>query len=56
MPEHFRLLISEPSSGTVALVLQVLKQRVSRQRGKTKSGTESAAEVEPSPAFWQRRY
>jgi len=30
MPEHFHLLISEPVKGNVARVMQVLKQRVSR--------------------------
>src|SRR5262245_54880881 len=43
MPEHFHLLISEPSAGRVALVMHVLKQRVSRQCGKRKSGTKSGA-------------
>jgi putative transposase len=32
MPEHFHLLIGEPDDGKVALAIQVLKQRVSRQR------------------------
>src|SRR5690349_14568167 len=31
MPEHIHLLISEPAKGTPSTVLQVLKQRVSRQ-------------------------
>jgi putative transposase len=30
MPEHLPLLISEPAKRNVALVMQVLKQRVSR--------------------------
>ncbi|MGH9737267.1 MAG: transposase [Candidatus Acidiferrales bacterium] len=30
MPEHIHLLISEPNIGTLSLVMQVLKQRVSR--------------------------
>jgi putative transposase len=29
MPEHFHLLIGEPSKRNIALVMQVLKQRVS---------------------------
>jgi REP element-mobilizing transposase RayT len=37
MPEHFHLLISEPRIGKLSLVMQVLKQRVSRRcRGKRK--------------------
>jgi putative transposase len=31
MPEHFHLLISEPRIGKISLVMQVLKQRVSRR-------------------------
>ena len=31
MHEHFHLLINEPKVGTPSLVLQVLKQRVSRK-------------------------
>jgi len=31
MPEHFHLLMGEPKVGTPSLVLQVLKQRVSRK-------------------------
>ena len=31
MPEHFHLLISEPTKRNVAVAMQVLKQRVSRR-------------------------
>ena len=31
MPEHVHLLISEPLRGTPSIVMQVLKQRVSRR-------------------------
>ncbi len=31
MPEYFHLLIGEPDDGNVAVAMQVLKQRVSRQ-------------------------
>jgi putative transposase len=44
MPEHVHLLISEPEHGSLALVLQMLKQVVSR---KLRTGA--------SP-FWQARY
>jgi putative transposase len=58
MPEHFHLLISEPSQRNVALVMQVLKQRVSRRcRRKKKSGNQMTLWATPLVrAFWQRRY
>jgi putative transposase len=31
MPEHIHLLIGEPDDGTIAVIMQVLKQRVSHQ-------------------------
>jgi putative transposase len=45
MPEHVHLLVNEPRRGTLATVLQVLKQMTSR---KLKEPGE--------PQFWQRRY
>ncbi len=45
MPEHVHLLVSEPERGELCVVLQMLKQIVSRKLG--------AATREP---FWQRRY
>jgi len=58
MPEHFHLLISEPAKKTVAAVMQVLKQKVSRQRRKKWKSTSQVARWEPElpRAFWQRRY
>ena len=58
MPEHFHLLISEPTKKTVAMVMQVLKQRVSRRcRRKRKSANQMALwDAEPPRSFWQRRY
>jgi putative transposase len=44
MPEHFHLLIGEPRIGTPATVMQVLKQRVSRE------------ERAFHETFWQRRF
>ena len=32
MPEHIHLLIGEPDDGSIAVIMQVLKQRVSYQR------------------------
>jgi putative transposase len=45
MPEHIHLLIGEPEHGSLAIVLQILKQRTSR-RLKSKG----------TAAFWHRRY
>src|SRR5712671_6299653 len=39
MPEHFHLLISEPAKRNVALVMQVLKRRVSRRCRRKKKST-----------------
>ncbi len=63
MPEHVHLLLSEPKKGTLAKLLQVLKQRVSRamRGGKRRrvSGQLSLAFPESLAGlrrFWQRRY
>ena len=45
MPEHVHLLTNEPRNGTLAIALQVLKQRASK---KLKHPNE--------PHFWQPRY
>jgi putative transposase len=45
MPEHVHLLVNEPRLGTLATVLQVLKQKTSK---KLKNAEDSQ--------FWQRRY
>jgi putative transposase len=63
MPNHIHLLLSEPARGTPFTVMQVLKQRVSRQlRGKKRGGTKNQlllpfGEKEALPRqFWQRRF
>jgi putative transposase len=58
MPEHFHLLISEPAKRNVAMVMQVLKQRVSRRCRRKKKTTDRMILWEnlPPRAFWQRRY
>ncbi len=64
MPEHIHLLISEPAKGTPSTVLQVLKQRVSRQLRRHRRKRVSAAQLnlrflgseESLPQFWQRRF
>jgi putative transposase len=68
MPEHVHLLISEPRKGTPSTVMQVLKQRVSREARRRRRRTvpqaqlrfnfgESAGErLAALPQFWQRRF
>lgn len=46
MPEHVHLLISEPERKTLAIVIQMLKQLVTRQLRSSNRGE----------ALWQRRY
>jgi putative transposase len=45
MPEHVPLLISEPARGTPSTVMQVLKQRVSRQMRRKTRKRPSAAQL-----------
>jgi putative transposase len=64
MHEHFHLLINEPKVGTPSLVLQVLKQRVSRKlrqrRRKRRCSSQLRLWQESSTtglrSFWQRRF
>jgi putative transposase len=63
MPEHVHLLISEPECLTPSRVLQVLKQRVSRElRGKRRGTSgepfrfEDSEEGSELRRFWQRRF
>jgi putative transposase len=63
MPEHVHLLISEPRAGTPSTVMQVLKQRVSRELRRKKRSTHPgqlslpfADRVAALPHFWQRRF
>jgi putative transposase len=58
MPEHFRLLITGPRSKTLAIAMQVLKQRVSRRaRRKLSRVPQPRLWEEPQlPTFWQPRY
>ena len=63
MPEHVHLLISEPNFGTPSLVMQVLKQRVSRalrKRGRKASPSQmhlwNDESLSQYPRFWQRRF
>jgi putative transposase len=63
MPEHVHLLLSEPRKGTLAKLLQVLKQRVSRamRRRRTRRASGQLSLAFPASCaelrgFWQRRY
>ena len=47
MPEHVHLLLSKPESGNLSIVVQVLKQIVSRKVSASEQHVES---------FWQRRF
>jgi len=52
MPEHVHLLIGEPDDGSVAVVMQVLKQRVSHQY---LSRARPLAQDAVPPSFWLPR-
>ena len=60
MPEHVHLLMSEPRRGTPSTMLQMLKQRVSREmrRGdpKTHPHTPRVGHPEGLRQFWQARF
>ncbi len=63
MPEHIHLLISEPKKGTPSTVMQVLKQRVSRQLrcGQARHGGSAQLRLRfggesELRQFWQRRF
>ncbi len=63
MPEHIHLLIGEPKVGTPSTVMQVLKQRLSRELRRRKrrvpAGQLALPFAQPGgglPHFWQRRF
>jgi putative transposase len=63
MPEHVHLLIGEPAKVSPSVVVQVLKQRVSRALRQRKRpttvqeiGLPSLAEQSREAGFWQRRF
>ena len=59
MPEHFHLLIGEPTQGTLSKVMQVLKQRVSRRirwkRRQNNRNQQLLFKDDEPPSFWQPR-
>jgi putative transposase len=55
MPEHVHLLISEPERGTVATVMQVLKQRVAHRLLPRPDRVQASLWVEEEH-LWQKRY
>jgi putative transposase len=62
MPEHVHLLIGESEEANPSVVVQVLKQRVSRRlrgrgRGKSSAGQMSLwKDAAVHRSFWQRRF
>ncbi|MGH9682619.1 MAG: REP-associated tyrosine transposase [Candidatus Acidiferrales bacterium] len=64
MPEHIHLLVSEPRIGTPSLVMQVLKQRISRELRRRKHRHGAVAQLrmrfdgaeDRLPQFWQPRF
>ena len=64
MPEHIHLPISETRKGTPSIVMQVLKQRVSREIRRRRRTLVPAGQLSlrfgdgPAalPQFWQRRF
>ena len=63
MPEHVHLLVGEPKIGTPSTVMQVLKQRVSRELRRRKRRALPGQLALPFaeadgllPHFWQRRF
>jgi len=63
MPNHVHLLMSEPKKGSPSTVLQMLKQRVSRNMRKTKAPAPRGQLRMPFPRlvselphFWQPRF
>ena len=64
MPEHIHLLIGEPAKGTPSTVMQVLKQRVSRQFRRKPRKKVSCLQLrlpfrhthDSLPQFWQPRF
>jgi putative transposase len=62
MPEHVHLLISEPRKGTPSTVMQLLKQRVSREMRKRRRKQVAGqfkfqfGREDSLPQFWQRRF
>ncbi len=58
MPEHFHMLVSEPKTKSLSIVMQVLKQRVSQKCRQRRRRTKQMdlGEAESPPAFWQTRY
>jgi putative transposase len=58
MPEHFHLLVTEPKRVKLSVMMQVLKQRVSRlsRQNKANSNQMPLWKVHVPRAFWQKRY
>jgi putative transposase len=55
MPEHIHLLIGEPDERSVAVTMQVLKQRVSR-RSLARGRSRLPQDADPPPFWYPRSY
>jgi putative transposase len=63
MPEHIHLLLGEPKRRDLSVVMQVLKQRVSRQVRQRRRRKQATSQLElwskrppAMPHFWQPRF
>ena len=64
MPDHVHLLIGEPKRGTPSTVMQVLKQRVSREMRRNRRRRQPPGQLalpflrsaDALPHFWQARF
>jgi putative transposase len=62
MPEHIHLLLGEPKRKDLSVVMQVLKQRVSRQVQQRRRRKQATSQLElwkppaTPPHFWQPRF
>ena len=58
MPEHFHMLVGEPKTKSMSVMMQVLKQRVSQKCRRRRESRDQMRlwTAEPVPAFWQARY
>ena len=58
MPKHFHMLVGEPKTKPLPVMMQVLKQRVSQKCRRWRESRDQMRlwATEPVPAFWQTRY
>jgi REP-associated tyrosine transposase len=58
MPEHFHMLVGEPKTKPLSVMMQVLKQRVSQKCRRRRESRDQMRlwATEQAPTFWQPRY